>query len=82
MTDRAGRFRLFMATYVMYVGSLGVLLAWVGITNAYLAGDWRLVFDFNYFGEGPLELVVLTLLVSMLPFAWMAFHEILKTNNG
>lgn len=84
MTDEASgdaaarQLRTFAAVYVMYVGTLGVLLGWVAITTAYFSGDWRVVLDFGRLGEGPLELVVLTLLVTMLPLGWMGFHEALQ----
>lgn len=75
--DAARRLRTFAAAYVMYVGTLGVLLGWVAVTTAYFNGDWRVVLDFGRLGEGPMELVVLTLLVTVLPLGWMGFHEAL-----
>jgi hypothetical protein len=74
----ARRLRMFAAVYVMYVGTLGVLLGWVAVTTAYFSGDWRVVLDFGRLGEGPMELVVLTLLVTILPLGWMGFHEALQ----
>lgn len=76
--DAARRLRSFAALYVIYVGSVALLIAWVAITMAYFNGDWRVVLDFNRLGEGPLELVALTLVVTMLPLGWMALHETMR----
>lgn len=77
-SDGARRLRTFAACYVMFLGSLGVLLGWVVATMAYLSGNWRVVIDLNRWGEGPLELVLLSLVVTVLPLGWMAFHETLR----
>ena len=76
--EAARRLRSFAALYVIYVGSVALLIAWVAISTAYFNGDWRVVLDFNRLGEGPLELVALTLVVTMLPLGWMALHETMR----
>jgi hypothetical protein len=74
----ARRLRTFAAAYVMFLGSVGVLLAWVAVSTAYLNGTWRVTLAFDRLGEGPLELLLLTGIVTLLPLGWMAFHETIR----
>jgi archaellum biogenesis protein FlaJ (TadC family) len=76
--NAAQRLRTFAALYVTYLGSLVLLLTWVAISTAYFNGDWRVTLYFNEWGEGLAELVVLTLVVSVLPLGWMGLHESLR----
>lgn len=74
----ARRLRIFAAVYVMYLGSIGVMLAWLAVTTAYFSGDWQVTFTFDRWGEGPVELVLFTGILTLVPLGWMAFHETIR----
>jgi hypothetical protein len=70
--------RTWAAATTLGIGALMMPLLWFAVTRAYLAGDWRVVLNFNALGEGPLELVVLG---AVIPVTWLGligFHELLR----
>lgn len=78
MTDRARWFRRYvLATMVGFVVLLLPVL-WFALVRAYLSGSWAVTLRFNALGEGPAELVLVSVLVPVSWLALIALHELLR----
>jgi hypothetical protein len=67
----------YATAYIAYLGTLSLLLLWALATTAWLNGDWRVTLYFNAIGEGMLEVIILSLLITCLPLVWVGLHEAL-----
>jgi hypothetical protein len=80
--SRARWLRRYCATTIFGFATMMLPVLWFALTRAYLAGDWQVTLDFGALGEGPAELVLITL---MVPISWLGvigFHELLRQTAG
>lgn len=81
MTEPARRLRVWAAATTLDIGALMMPLLWWAITRAYLSGSWEVVLKFNKLGEGPLEVVLLSLIIPLTWLGLIGFHELLRARE-
>lgn len=78
MTDCATWLRRYVLVFVVGLAVLLVPLLWFAAVRAWLSGTWTVTLAFDRLGEGPLEVVILTLPIPVTWFALLALHELLR----
>jgi hypothetical protein len=78
MVDRARWFRRYVLATVVGLVVLALPMLWFALVRAYLSGTWAVTLRFNALGEGPAELVLVSVLVPASWLALIALHELLR----